>query len=200
MILIIDNYDSFVYTLSGYVQRLGATTTVIRNDKITIEDISVISPEAIIISPGPCAPKQAGICLELIRTLGAYIPMLGVCLGHQAIGEAYGGQTIHAQKPVHGKACIIEQNNSSEIFSNIPASFKGGRYHSLVTDLSGTNELRVTAISPDDGEIMAVQHKQFPVFGVQFHPESILTDHGIMIISNFLDFTCYKNSIKNNVT
>ncbi len=186
MILIIDNYDSFVYTLAGYVQRLGMQTLVKRNDKIGLEEIEDLSPSAIIISPGPCTPKDAGICIEIIKQFGKNIPILGVCLGHQAVGEAYGGKTIAAKKPIHGKASKIEHDNSV-LFQNIPSPIKAGRYHSLVNDLSMCKELRITAIS-NEGEIMAIQHIQHPVFGVQFHPESTLTPMGIDIIKNFLNY------------
>ncbi len=186
MILIIDNYDSFVYTLAGYVQRLGMQTLVKRNDKIGLEEIEDLSPSAIIISPGPCTPKDAGICIEIIKQFGKNIPILGVCLGHQAVGEAYGGKTIAAKKPIHGKASKIEHDNSV-LFQNIPSPIKAGRYHSLVNDLSMCKELRITAIS-NEGDIMAIQHIQHPVFGVQFHPESTLTPMGIDIIKNFLNY------------
>tara|TARA_R110001592_G_scaffold20926_9_gene84648 strand:+ start:34903 stop:35496 length:594 start_codon:yes stop_codon:yes gene_type:complete len=186
MILIIDNYDSFVYTLAGYVQKIGAKTLVLRNDKVTIEEITALNPAAIIISPGPCKPQDAGICIDIIRTFGKTIPILGVCLGHQAIGEAYGGQTMRAQKPVHGKTSDIEHDGSI-LFHNMPSPITAGRYHSLISDLTHCDSLKITALSDTD-EIMAVQHLRDPVFGVQFHPESTLTPYGLDIIKNFLTY------------
>ncbi len=188
MILIIDNYDSFVYTLARYVQKLGVETLVKRNDKITLDEIEKLKPRAIILSPGPCTPKDAGICIELVKEFGKDIPILGVCLGHQAIGEAYGGKTVSAQKPMHGKSSEIE-HDSSELFHNISSNpIIAGRYHSLAIDINNCKELRITALSKEE-EIMALQHIQHPVFGVQFHPESTLTPEGINIIKNFLTYT-----------
>lgn len=199
MILIIDNYDSFVYTLARYVQKLGGEAIVKRNDEISIDEIIALAPQAIILSPGPCAPDQAGICIELVRQLGSSTPILGVCLGHQAIGEAYGGSTIRAQKPVHGKSGIINHDGSG-LFNNLPPEFEAGRYHSLVTDLTNCDQLKVTATSKGADEIMAIQHVEHPVFGVQFHPESILTENGLEIISNFLNFANYKgDKTPNNI-
>lgn len=187
MILIIDNYDSFVYNLACYVEKLGEKTDVRRNNKITIKEIEELAPEAIIISPGPKAPKDAGICIELIKELGAKIPILGVCLGHQAICEAYGGKTITAQKPMHGKSSNIIHDKSG-LFHNLPSPLKVGRYHSLSSDLSGCDDLEITAKTESD-EIMAVTHKKSPVFGLQFHPESILTPQGINLIENFIAYS-----------
>ncbi len=184
MILIIDNYDSFVHNLARYVKKLGHTPLVCRNDKITIEKIKTLKPTAIIISPGPKAPQDSGICIKLIKELGSSIPILGVCLGHQAIGEAYGGNTCRAQKPMHGKADIIEHDRSA-LFTNTPNPLAVGRYHSLISDISKAGQLKITATSKN-GEVMAMQHKKYPVFGVQFHPESVLTPEGIEIIKNFI--------------
>ncbi len=184
MILIIDNYDSFVYTLAGYVKTLGYAVDVRRNDALTVQEVRDLSPEAVILSPGPCTPNEAGICVELVRDLGASIPMLGVCLGHQAIGEAYGGRTVKAPKPVHGKISAILHDGSS-LFKDIPSPFEAARYHSLVVDLDDSSPLHVTARTGDD-VIMAVQHAEHPVFGVQFHPESILSAHGMDVLENFL--------------
>ncbi len=186
MILIIDNYDSFVYNLARYVRKLGFESDVLRNDKITLEEIERNLPDAIIISPGPCTPKEAGISIDLVQRLGHKTPILGVCLGHQVIGEAYGGQTRRAQKPVHGKSSAIT-HNGSVLFKNIPSPVNVGRYHSLITDISQDIPLVVTARSDID-EIMAVQHCTYPVFGVQFHPESILTEQGLNIIENFMKY------------
>jgi len=192
MILIIDNYDSFVYTLAGYVKRLGENVIVERNDKITLEEIRLLSPQAIIISPGPCAPQDSGICIDLIKEFGAHIPILGVCLGHQAIGEAYGGRTIKAAVPVHGKVSMVEHDNSV-LFHGIQSPLKTGRYHSLICDLANGTDLRITALSHKD-EIMAVQHTHHPVFGVQFHPESVMTPCGMDLLNNFLSFAHEWNS------
>ncbi len=197
MILIIDNFDSFVYTLAGYVQKLGFKTSVKRNNAITLGEIEqIIKPSAIILSPGPCTPQEAGICIALIKELGSRIPILGVCLGHQAIGEAYGGQTIRSEKPVHGKASEIE-HDASALFHNLPSPFTAGRYHSLVTELPEHSPLIVNAAS-QSGEIMAMHHQEHPVYGVQFHPESILTPYGIDVIKNFLYLARDWNSINSN--
>ncbi len=184
MILLIDNYDSFVHNLARYVKKLGFDADIRRNDKITIDEIKSLNPTAIIISPGPKTPQEAGICIELIRELGSSTPILGVCLGHQAICEAYGGKTVRAQKPTHGKSCSIDHDGSA-IFQNIPNPMKAGRYHSLISDISNSKALTVTALSKSD-EVMAVSHKSYPVFGVQFHPESVLTPDGMGIIKNFI--------------
>lgn len=186
MILIIDNYDSFVYNLARYVGKLGLKHDVRRNDKITIETIEKCDFDAIIISPGPATPQKAGISIELIQRLGHKIPILGVCLGHQAIGEAYGGKTIYAKKPIHGKSSTITHDGST-LFKNIPTPMNVGRYHSLITNIAQNSPLNITAHSDTD-EIMALQHKTHPVFGVQFHPESILTKQGGNIIENFINY------------
>ncbi|PCK00468.1 MAG: aminodeoxychorismate/anthranilate synthase component II [Zetaproteobacteria bacterium] len=187
MILIIDNYDSFVYNLARYVEKLGHNQSVIRNDKITIEEIEKRAPDAIIISPGPSTPQKAGISIDIVKRLGHKIPILGVCLGHQAIGEAYGGSTTRAKKPVHGKSSTITHDGSA-LFRNIPNQISVGRYHSLITDIQKDSPLIITAHSDDDDEIMAIQHNTHPVFGVQFHPESILTEQGFNIIENFINY------------
>ncbi len=186
MILIIDNYDSFVYTLAGYVSSLGFETSVRRNDALSVEDVRQLSPDAILLSPGPCTPNEAGICIDLVQNLGAHIPILGVCLGHQAIGQAYGGQTVKAAHPMHGKASKIFHSHSA-LFGTMPSPFDAGRYHSLVVLLNEDSPLNVTAWT-DDEVIMALQHKTHPVFGVQFHPESILSSHGMDVLKNFLYF------------
>ncbi len=184
MILLIDNYDSFVHNLARYINILGQEYYVIRNDKITIKEVKTLNPSAIIISPGPKSPKDAGICIDLIKEFGNTTPILGVCLGHQAICEAYGGKTIKSKQPTHGKASMIEHDGST-LFQNLPSSISVGRYHSLVSDISQTNDLIITSLS-ESGEIMSVQHKTNPVFGVQFHPESVLTPDGMVIIKNFI--------------
>lgn len=186
MILIIDNYDSFVYNLARYVSKLGLKHDVRRNDKITIKTIEKRLPDAIIISPGPGTPENAGISVELVKRLGHKTPILGVCLGHQAIGEAFGGKTVRAQKPVHGKSSVITHNGST-LFKDIPSPINVGRYHSLITNIPKESPLTITARSDTD-EIMAIQHDKHPVFGVQFHPESILTEQGFNIIENFINY------------
>ncbi len=192
MILIIDNYDSFVYTLARYAKKATKDKVrVIRNDKISLKEIEELSPDlrAIILSPGPCAPAQAGICIELVKTFGEHIPILGVCLGHQAIGEAYGGKTILAPKPVHGKASAIAHDGSEPLFHNMPSGFEAGRYHSLITDINDCDVFETNAVLQDDKNIvMAMRHKTHPVFGLQFHPESTLTPKGYEILKNFLSY------------
>ncbi len=184
MILLIDNYDSFVHNLARYINKMGLEPKVMRNDKITIEEITTLSPIAIIISAGPKAPQDAGICINLIKELGSTTPILGVCLGHQAIAEAYGGKTMRSQKPTHGKSSTIN-HDGSDIFQNIPSPMQAGRYHSLTSDIPNSSGLIVNARSKS-GEVMAIYHKIHPVFGVQFHPESVLTPDGMAIIENFI--------------
>ena len=186
MILVIDNYDSFTYNLVHYVNELGADTHVVRNDKISVQDALALKPEAIILSPGPCTPNEAGICLPLLRAAPPDLPILGVCLGHQAIGQAYGGEVIRAKSLMHGKTSQIHHNGKG-LFKDIPDGFTATRYHSLSVrreDLPA--ELEVTAWT-DDGEIMGAQHRTRPVYGVQFHPESIATEYGHELLGNFLD-------------
>jgi anthranilate synthase component 2 len=185
MILLIDNYDSFVYNLARYVGWLGKQRCVVRNDEITLDEIALDPPEAIILSPGPCAPQGAGICIDLIKNFGQRIPILGVCLGHQCIGEAYGGVTIRAPEPVHGRTSLIS-HNAEGLFMGLPNPLKGARYHSLVTHIPADTKLEVTAETEDDRLLMALRHKEYPVYGVQFHPESILTDNGVDMMRNFL--------------
>ncbi|MFP4313267.1 MAG: anthranilate synthase component II [Alphaproteobacteria bacterium] len=192
MYLIIDNYDSFVHNLARYFECTGQNTKVVRNDKITIEEIYSLAPEAIILSPGPCSPNEAGICLEIVENLGASIPMLGVCLGHQVIGQVYGGVTMRAPVPVHGKASLITHDKTG-LFENLPSPFKVGRYHSLITQPVNSRDLEFDAHS-EDGVIMALHHTQYPVYGVQFHPESILTEYGIEVIQNFVNIAQAYNS------
>jgi len=185
VILLLDNYDSFVYNLSRYVRELGEHPIVVRNDAISIDAIRALAPSHIIISPGPCTPNEAGISVDLVRELGRDTPILGVCLGHQAIGAAYGAEIVRARKPMHGKTSRIH-HDGSELFAGVPSPFTATRYHSLViAPESLPHELRVTATS-EDGEIMAVAHRTDPVVGVQFHPESALTEHGYWLIDHFL--------------
>jgi anthranilate synthase/aminodeoxychorismate synthase-like glutamine amidotransferase len=185
MILLIDNYDSFVYNLARYVRELGEQPLVRRHDAVDIDEILSLSPTHVIISPGPCSPKEAGISTEVVRRLGARIPVLGVCLGHQCIGAAYGGEIVRAGVPMHGKTSRIHHGGQG-IFAGLPSPFVATRYHSLViAPESMPPSLAVTATS-EDGEIMAVQHAAHPVYGVQFHPESVLTEHGYRLLDHFL--------------
>ncbi len=191
MILLIDNYDSFVYNLARYVGILGWQRHVFRNDDITLDEIASMRPSAIILSPGPGKPSEAGICTDLVRRFGPEIPILGVCLGHQCIGEAYGGRTIPAKVPVHGKTSMLDHPGRG-IFLGLPNPLRVARYHSLVTDLPANSSLMINAVT-EEGEIMAIRHCQFPVYGIQFHPESVLTDYGLDIIRNFITMTMYWN-------
>ena len=185
MLLVIDNYDSFTYNLVQYLGELGAELLVARNDSITLRDIGSMKPEAIVISPGPCTPNEAGISVELIKQFHKTIPILGVCLGHQAIGQAFGGTIVKAPMVVHGKVSTINHNGRG-IFRNVPNKFTATRYHSLVIGKDNVpQELEVTAWS-DDKIIMGVQHIECPTFGVQFHPESIATQFGKTILENFV--------------
>ncbi len=185
MILLVDNYDSFVYNLKRYLVRLGQQVVVARNDQLDLEDDAVAKYEAIVISPGPQSPDQAGQCLELIRRFHERVPMLGVCLGHQAIWQALGGRIVRAKVPIHGRPSKI-RFSASPMFTGLANPFSAARYHSLVVDrLTQPPSLRVTAWS-EDHEVMALEHERLPVFGLQFHPESILTDGGYQLLRNFL--------------
>ncbi len=185
MILLIDNYDSFVYNLARYVRELGEEPVVRRHDAMTADDVLALRPSHVIISPGPCSPAEAGISTEVVRRVGPTIPVLGVCLGHQCIGAAYGGEIVRAGRPMHGKTSRIHHQGTG-LFAGLPTPFLASRYHSLVISPdSMPGELEVTATS-DDGEIMAVRHRRHPVYGVQFHPESVLTEHGYRMLDHFL--------------
>lgn len=185
MILIIDNYDSFTYNLVQYFGELGAEIKVVRNDQITLEEIAALAPERIVVSPGPCTPNQAGISLDVIRTFGPTIPILGVCLGHQAIGQVYGAAVVRAPYLMHGKTSPVS-HNGDPLFDGLPSPFTATRYHSLIVQDEGLPDcLEVTARTAD-GLIMAMRHKEYPVYGVQFHPESILTEGGKRLLQNFL--------------
>jgi para-aminobenzoate synthetase component II len=185
MLLLIDNYDSFVHNLARYFERLGQATRVIRNDAIDAQLARALRPRAIVLSPGPCTPREAGASLELVRALHAEVPMLGVCLGHQVIAEALGGRIIRAPVPVHGQASEI-QHSGSGLFADVPSPMRVGRYHSLVAEPANLGtDLRPTAWT-NDGVVMATEHRKLPIFGVQFHPESILTEYGYEILVNFL--------------
>jgi anthranilate synthase component II len=185
-ILLIDNYDSFTYNLVHYVEELGADTEVVRNDVISVKEALARAEDGLILSPGPCTPNEAGICLDLIKAAPDGLPILGVCLGHQAIGQAYGGEVVRAGAIMHGKTSLIEHNNLG-LFEGLPNRFEVTRYHSLaVKRASLSNSLRVDAWT-DDQEIMGMSHVAKPVFGVQFHPESIASEHGHALIKRFLD-------------
>ena len=188
MILVIDNYDSFTYNLVQYLGELGAEVEVRRNDAIDVEDIGALSPSAIVLSPGPCTPAEAGITIPVIRRWGSSIPMLGVCLGHQAIGEAFGGKVVRADRVMHGKTSLVTHDGTG-VFAGLPSPLEVMRYHSLVIQPSSLPAaLAVTARAVDaPDEIHAVQHVEHPVFGVQFHPESIMTQHGKQLLANFLE-------------
>lgn len=187
MLLVIDNYDSFTYNLVQYFGELGETLEVHRNDALRVDEVGAMQPEAIVVSPGPCAPKDAGISVDVIRRYGAEIPLLGVCLGHQAIGEAYGGVVTRAARVMHGKLSHIAHDGTG-LFAGVPSPFGVMRYHSLVVERDTLPaELEITATAVDDPtEIHALQHRVHPVWGVQFHPESILTEHGRTLLQNFL--------------
>ena len=185
MILIIDNYDSFTYNLVQYLGELGSKPEVRRNDQISVEEVSRLNPERIVISPGPKTPSEAGICLEVIEKLSGRVPILGVCLGHQAIGQAFGGKVVRAPQIMHGKTSLISHDGKT-VFAGLPNPFPATRYHSLIVERRGLPDcLEISATSPD-GLIMGLRHKRMKVEGVQFHPESILTDAGKRLLANFL--------------
>ncbi|WP_448588039.1 anthranilate synthase component II [Thermocrinis sp.] len=184
-VLMIDNYDSFTYNLVQYFQILGADVLVKRNDEIALDEIRIIDPDAIVISPGPCTPKEAGISVSLIKEFYKTYPILGVCLGHQSIGYAFGANIVRAKRLMHGKTSLIS-HTSEGIFSGLPNPFSAVRYHSLVIEKDSLPPvLKITAWS-EDGEIMGIQHEDFPLFGVQFHPESVLSEAGLDLLNNFL--------------
>jgi len=186
VLLVIDNYDSFTYNLVHYLNELGAETRVWRNDALTVDEALALRPEAVVLSPGPCTPDEAGICLELIRRAPDDLPVLGVCLGHQSIGQAMGGKVIRAKTLMHGKISIIHHNGTG-IFADVPDGFRGTRYHSLSVERESLPaDFEITAWT-DDGEIMGLSHKRRPLHGLQFHPESIASEHGHKILANFLD-------------
>lgn len=187
MILVIDNYDSFTYNVVQELGELGADLTVYRNDKITVDEIRTLAPDRIVISPGPGFPVDAGISLQVIRELGAEMPLLGICLGHQAIGEAYGGVVVHAPELMHGKTSMIYHEGDT-ILSDIPNPFEATRYHSLIVQEETLPDCLAVTARTATGEIMGLRHREFPVIGVQFHPESILTYHGMRMLGNFLQY------------
>ena len=189
MLFVLDNYDSFTYNLVQYLGELGEHPVVYRNDALAVADVLALKPSAAVLSPGPGVPSQSGILVPLVQALAGQVPVLGVCLGHQAIGEAFGGRVVRAERLMHGKTCPVEHQDD-ELFDAIPSPFTAMRYHSLVVDWAGLpHDLVVTAWSRDrgkGGEIMAMKHRHFPVYGVQFHPESIGTEHGKRLLENFL--------------
>jgi len=186
MILLIDNYDSFTYNLYHYLGELGADLRVVYNDKISLDEIAALRPEKIVISPGPCTPKEAGISCDAIKRFGAHTPILGVCLGHQSIGAAYGGRIIRAPSIMHGKLSDVS-HDAKTIFRGVKNPFAAMRYHSLVIDPKSLPAELVVSARTDDGVIMGVRHREYPVEGVQFHPESILAEEGKKLLKNFLD-------------
>jgi anthranilate synthase/aminodeoxychorismate synthase-like glutamine amidotransferase len=188
MLLIIDNYDSFTYNLVQYFGELGAEPVVKRNNEISVAEIEALAPEAVVISPGPCTPKEAGISNEVIATIGPKLPVLGVCLGHQCIGHVYGGAVVRAGRLMHGKTSPIS-HDSTGVFADLPSPFEATRYHSLIIDPPTMPDALVVNAHTAEGEIMGVRHKEYPIHGVQFHPESILTRHGKDLLKNFLRIT-----------
>lgn len=185
MLLILDNYDSFTYNLVQYFGELGVEMKIFRNDALTVDEVKKLAPEKICISPGPCSPNEAGISLDLIREMGPTTPILGVCLGHQSIGQVYGGDVVRADRLMHGKTSPIHHNSSS-VFSGLPDPFEATRYHSLIVKRETLPDcLEITAWTAEQ-EIMGLRHKEYPLHGVQFHPESILTEHGKQILETFL--------------
>ena len=185
MILLIDNYDSFTFNLVHHLGDLGARCEVRRNDEITVAAALALRPEAVVISPGPCAPEQAGICLDLVQEAAGRVPLLGVCLGHQAIGQAFGGRVVRAPAPMHGKVSPVRHENS-DVFAGLPSPFDATRYHSLTVEPASFPDALVATAWTEDGVIMGLRHRQLPIYGVQFHPESIASRHGHALLANFL--------------
>jgi anthranilate synthase component 2 len=196
MIILIDNYDSFTFNLFHYLGELGAQVVVHRNDKVTPAEVVASEPEAIVLSPGPCTPDDAGICLDLIKAATATIPVFGVCLGHQAIGQVFGGKVVRAPVPVHGKLSQIKHQGAG-VFRGINAPFQATRYHSLVVDRASMPAELLTVAETDDRLVMGLAHKSLPVHGVQFHPESIASEHGHLILKNFLELAAAWNASTN---
>lgn len=187
MVLMIDNYDSFTYNIVQYARELGADLKVVRNDELSIDEIKALNPEKIILSPGPATPDDAGVTLDVIREFGDTTPILGICLGHQSIAQAYGAEVVRAKHMMHGKTSQIVVDKPTQIFADLPNEFRATRYHSLIVKPESINEHIIpTAHSKDDGEIMALEIKGKPIYGVQFHPESIMSEYGHEMIANFL--------------
>lgn len=185
MILVIDNYDSFTFNLVQYLGELNADPKVVRNDEVTLEDVEALKPERILVSPGPCTPNEAGISCAVIERFGPRLPVFGVCLGHQSLGQVYGGRVVRAERLMHGKTSAIHHQGAG-LLKGMPNPFQATRYHSLIVERSTLPDVLEITAETDHGEIMALRHKEFPVQGVQFHPESILTEDGMQIIRNFL--------------
>ncbi len=186
MLLLLDNYDSFTYNLYQYLSELGADVQVRRNDQITLDEIEALQPDYIVVSPGPCTPNEAGLSCQVIETFGPRIPLLGVCLGHQAIGQVYGGHVIRAPEPMHGKTSPMKHQEQG-VFRGLPHPFEANRYHSLIVERSSLPEMLEITAETDDGIIMGLKHRTYPVEGVQFHPESIMTPVGKDLLRNFLE-------------
>jgi anthranilate synthase/aminodeoxychorismate synthase-like glutamine amidotransferase len=195
MILMIDNYDSFTYNLVQYLGQFGREVLVRRNDEIALDEINDLRPEALFLSPGPCSPKEAGVTVDVIRTFYRTIPVMGVCLGHQAIGYAFGGNVVRADRIMHGKTSPIH-NDGKTIFKGLPNPFVAGRYHSLIVEKNSLPDCLEISAETVEGEIMGIRHRQYPVEGIQFHPESILTPNGKRIIKNFLDIIGKKEQLQ----
>lgn len=185
MILLIDNYDSFTFNLFHFLGEVGGHCEVVRNDKLTVTEALAAEPEAIVLSPGPCTPNEAGICLDLIAAAAGRIPILGVCLGHQAVGQAFGGRVVRAPAPMHGKTSRIF-HGATDIFAGVPSPFTATRYHSLIVDRATLPSELIATAWTEDGIVMGLSHRTFPVWGVQFHPESIASEHGHTLLRNFL--------------
>jgi anthranilate synthase/aminodeoxychorismate synthase-like glutamine amidotransferase len=190
MVLVIDNYDSFVHNLARYIRELGWTTSVVRNDAIDEAGVAAIAPSHIVLSPGPCAPDQAGISVALVERFGDTIPILGICLGHQCIGQAFGGRVVRARRPMHGKVSEIHHDGSG-VFAGLPNPLRGARYHSLAVASDGLPDDLVVNARSEEGEIMAFHHRHRPVVGLQFHPEAVLTEHGHDLLRRFLEGAGY---------
>lgn len=185
MIVVIDNYDSFTFNLVQYLGELGAELTVLRNDKTTVAEVEAMRPEKILISPGPCSPNEAGVSCDVIERFGPHLPVFGVCLGHQCLGQVYGGRIVRAENLMHGKTSMIH-HDGKQVFQDMPNPFQATRYHSLIVEASSLPDVLEVSARTEAGEIMGLRHRDYPVFGVQFHPESILTEEGMRITKNFL--------------
>ncbi|MDP3659132.1 aminodeoxychorismate/anthranilate synthase component II [Phenylobacterium sp.] len=194
MILVIDNYDSFTYNLVHYLNELGAETRVVRNDALSVDEALGLRPDGVLLSPGPCTPNEAGICLSLLETAPDDLPIFGVCLGHQAIGQAFGGQVVRAKTLMHGKTSAIEHEGQG-VFAGLPQPFTATRYHSLAVERDSLPDVLQVTASTQDGEIMGLQHRSRPIHGVQFHPESIATEGGHALLANFLNLAAARRSV-----
>jgi anthranilate synthase component 2 len=193
MLIIIDNYDSFTYNLVHFLGELGADALVRRNDAVTPDEVMALRPQAIVLSPGPCDPDMAGICLDLVARAAGAVPVLGVCLGHQAIGQAFGGKVVRAPQMMHGKLSRVH-HKGGPLFSGIPSPFSATRYHSLIVERAGLPPVLEVTAETEDGVVMALSHREFPVHGVQFHPESIASEYGHELLANFLSLAGYREA------